>query len=57
MNLKEAREQHKLDEFIKEHAQDPKGDIDKFDQALDSMTHPERLKSTQETFSPDSSGN
>ena len=57
MNLKEARKKGNLDQFVKEHERDPKGDKDKFDQAIDSMTHPEKLKSDQETSSPDSSGN
>ena len=57
MNLKQARDKHELDEFIKEHEEDPKGDKDKFDQAIDSMAHLESAKSTQETSSPDSSAN
>ena len=54
-NLKEAREQGKHDEFIKEHSKDPKGDAEKFDKTLDSISHPEKSKSTQETSSLDSS--
>ena len=54
-NLKEARNKGKLDQFVKEHDKDPKGDKDKFDQAIDTMTHPGKLKSTQETSSQDSS--
>ena len=57
MNLKEARKKDTLDKFVKEHEKGPKGDKDKFDQALDSITHPEKLKSTQETSSQDSSEN
>ena len=52
MNLKEARNKGNLKQFVKEHK---KGDKDKFDKAIDSMTHPEKLKSTQETSSRDSS--
>ena len=55
MNFKEARNKGKLDQFVKEHQKDPKGDKDKFDKALDSITHPEKLKSTQATSSQDSS--
>ena len=55
MNLKEARKQNKLKEFIKEHSKDPKGDADKFDKTLDSISHPEKSKSTQGTFSRGSS--
>ena len=54
MNLKEARKQNKLKEFIKEHSKDPKGDADLFDKTLDSISHSEKLKSTQETSSQDS---
>lgn len=35
--LKEAREQGKLDQFIKEHKGDPKGDPDAFNRAVRSM--------------------
>ena len=56
MNLKQARKENKLDEFIKEHDADPKGDLDEFDRMLDTMTHPEKLKSTQETSSQHSDG-
>ncbi len=55
MNLKEARKQNNLDKFIKEHSKDPKGDAEKFDKALDSISHPEKSKSTQETSSQGSS--
>ena len=38
MNLKEAKERNKLQEFIKEREKDtPLADKDKFDKALDSM--------------------
>ena len=57
MNLKEARKKGNLDQFIKEHQKDPKGNKDKFNKTLDSITHPEKLKSTQETSSQDSSEN
>lgn len=36
-NLKEARKQGKLDEFIKQHEVDPKGDPEAFNRALASM--------------------
>lgn len=55
MNLKKAREQGKLEEFIKEHEKDAIGDKDKFDKTLDVISHPEKLKSTQETSVQDSS--
>ena len=55
MNLKQTRNKSKLDQFVKEHEKDPKGDKDRFGQALDSISHPERSKSTQETSSQDSS--
>ena len=54
-NFKEARNQGKFDEFIKEHGKDPKGDAEKIDKTLDSFFHPEKSKSTQETSSQDSS--
>ncbi len=57
MNLKEARKQGKLKEFIKKHSKDPKGDAKQFDKALDSITYPEKSKSTQETSDQDSSEN
>lgn len=61
LSLKEARKQGKLDEFVKDREKGPKGDKDKFDKTLDSMTHPsghqEKSKSTQETSSQDSSEN
>ena len=54
-NLKEARKEGKLKEFIKEHSKDSKGDKEKFDKTLDSMIHPQKSKSTQETSSQGSS--
>ena len=54
-NLNETRKQGKFDEFIKEHGKAPKGDAEKFDKILDSFSHPEKSKSTQETSSQDSS--
>ena len=53
--LKKAREQGKLEDFIKEHEKDAPGDRDKFDQTLDVISHPEKLKLTQETSAQDSS--
>ena len=43
-NLKEARKQGKLDEFIEEHSKGPKGNAEKFDKTLDSISHPEKSK-------------
>lgn len=57
MNLKKAREQGKLEEFIKEHDKDAPGDKDQFDKTFEIITHPEKLKSTQETSVQDSSEN
>lgn len=36
-NLREAREQGKIDEFIKERSADPKGDADAFNRAVRAM--------------------
>lgn len=36
-NLKQAREQGNLDQFIKEHKSDPKGDPKAFNQTLKAM--------------------
>lgn len=55
--LKKAKEQGKLEEFIKEHEKDASGDQDVFDKTLDAIFHPEKLKSTQETSVQDSSEN
>lgn len=33
-SLRSARQKGKIDEFIKEHESDPKGDLDKLDAAL-----------------------
>jgi len=42
-SLKEARKsKDKIKQFIKEHEKKEKGDKEKFDKTLDSMTHPER---------------
>ncbi len=38
MNLKEAQEQGKLKEFIKEHSKYPKGDKGQFDKLLKSVS-------------------
>ena len=56
MSLREARKKGELDKFIREHKDDPKGDKDRFDEAMDIMIHPEKLMSTQETSSQGSSG-
>ena len=42
MNLKEARKKGKMKEFIKEHSKDSKGDKEKFEKTLDSMTRTPR---------------
>ncbi len=55
--LRQAKEQGKLEEFIKEHEKDASGDKDIFDKALAAISHPEKLKSTQETSVQDSSEN
>lgn len=57
MNLKKAKEHGNLEEFIKEHENDALGDKDKFDKTLDVISHPEKLKSIQETSVQDSSEN
>lgn len=54
ISLKEAQKSGKLDEFIKEHAKDPRGDKDKFDSTLSSVAQGKK-KSTQETSGSDSS--
>ena len=33
-NLKKAREKGKIEDFIKEHEADPKGDLDKLDEVI-----------------------
>ncbi len=55
--LKDARKKGKITEFVKEHEKDQRGDKQRFDKALDSITHPEKSKSTQETSDQDSSEN
>ena len=56
MNLKQARKDNKLDEFIQEHDADPEGDLDEFDRMLESIAQPGKSKSTQETSSQGSDG-
>ena len=53
--LKQAREKGLLENFINEHENDPEGDKETFDKMLDVISHPEKLKSTQETSVQDSS--
>lgn len=36
-NLREARQQGKLEQFIKEHSRDPDGDADAFDLTVQAM--------------------
>ena len=57
IDLKKAKEQGKLEEFIKEHEKDAYGDKDIFDKTLDAISHLEKLKSTLETSVQDSSEN
>lgn len=57
INLKEAQKKGSLEEFIKEHEKDVPGDKDRFDKTLDVISHPEKLKSIQETSAQDSSEN
>ena len=53
-NLKEARAKGKLEEFIKEHEKDPKGDKDRLEKTIESFTQgSQNKKSTQETSSQD----
>lgn len=40
LTLKEAREQNKLDQFVKEHEKDDPGDADKLSAALESAVKP-----------------
>ena len=46
LSLKEARNKGKLNEFVKEHSKDPKGDKETFEKTLDSMvqTPPQKSK-------------
>ena len=54
MNLKEARKNNKLEQFVKEHEQDPKGDEDRLERVIDSFTQgSKKKKSTQETSDQD----
>jgi len=54
LNLKEAREKGKIKEFAKEHSKDPKGDKEKFDKTLKSISS-QKSKEAQETSPQDSS--
>ena len=40
LTLKEAREQNKLDQFVKEHEKDEPGDADKLENTLKSAVKP-----------------
>lgn len=51
--LKEAIATGKLEEFIKEHAEDGSGDADKLDRTIASMV--DKSKATPATFSQDDS--
>lgn len=53
MNLKEAIATGKLEEFIKEHAEDSSGDADKLNRAIASMV--DTSKATPTTSSQDDS--
>lgn len=57
ITLKEAKQKGLVDTFINQHHSDPQGDQELFDKVLEIISHPEKLKSTQETSSQDSSGN
>ena len=52
-NLKQAKKEGKLADFIKEHEKDSCGDEDAFNAVIDSTCG--KSKSTQETSSQDSS--
>lgn len=52
--MKQARKDNKLDEFIREHEDDPQGDMDAFDRVIETIAQPEKSKSTQGTSAPDS---
>lgn len=60
ITLKEAREQNKIDQFIKEHDGEV-GDMDKFDAAISSMARGSSAKGKSPkapaTSLPDGSGN
>ena len=45
--LKEALEKGKLKDFIKEHKDDPKGDKEKFDKTLKSITSQKKSEAPQ----------
>jgi ferritin-like metal-binding protein YciE len=53
-NLKKAREKGKLEDFIKEHEDDPKGDIDKLEEVIKRPSR-ESGKATRPTSSRESS--
>jgi hypothetical protein len=55
-SLKDAKKDGDLETFIRQHEKEPRGDKEKFDKALDIISHPEKSKSTQGTSSQDSSG-
>jgi len=56
ITLKEAREKGELKQFIKEHSKDPKGDKEKFDKTLKSISSQKKSKAPQ-TSSRDESEN
>jgi ferritin-like metal-binding protein YciE len=45
--LKEAQEKGKLKDFIKEHKKDPKGDKEKFDKLMKSISSQSQSKAPQ----------
>lgn len=51
--LRKAHDDGKIDQFVKEHADDPKGDADAFNRALQSMAG--KSKPAPETSKPDRS--
>lgn len=54
MNLKEAKEKGKIKEFIKERSKDSKGNKEKFDKTLESISS-QKKKAVRGTSSQDSS--
>jgi hypothetical protein len=56
-SLKDAKKDDDIASFIKQHEDEPSGDEEKFYKTIESISHPENLKSTQETSVQDSSEN
>ena len=47
--LKQAIREGKLEEFLKEHENDPQGDLDAFNEMLEKATNLQKKKSARET--------